>query len=721
MSYLEEFQLLTEENNLTDFLHLWEEFCTSDHADVEDLDQILALIKESKAAAAFGRFAETALPLWSRMQNETQANNAIRLLLDLQTTNSMALADTAIGFLKKNYGSQKDFQDKLRIVGLLTKNSFQGAISNFELLSHMEKGNFVFHSGGWGVGEVVEISLLREHVKLEFEGIASLKDLSFENAFRNLIPLNNNHFLARRFGNPDLLEREGKEDHIALIKLLLRDLGPKTAQEIKDELCDLVIPSQDWTQWWGAARIKIKKDVQIKSPRGSKDPFVLSTRETSHEERLAESLAKTHSLDKKIEIIYHFTRDFPALIKTLTIKDDLKNILQEGLQAPSQNKDSELSRNLQIYFLLEDLFAGEFEKSSISIIQDAENVSPILELMDIVAMKKRALVLIRKHRKDWGSIFLHLLCAINQNILRDYIFKTLYDEPDLQPLLLEKLRELLHIMNLYPDAFFWYFQKIVAKDPLFEKEQENKSQFLEAFLILLHFVETNAKHKDLLKKMYHLLVTKRYATIREFIEGSSEEFLKEFLLLSSKCHCFTKQDLRIFNSLAEVVQPGLDKKKKSKKPDYDVIWTTHDGLKKVQERIQHIGTVETVDNAKEIEAARSLGDLRENSEYKYALERRARLQGELKNLSSQLNKARILTKEDIIPGCIGVGTIVELKNEDGKSSHYTILGPWDADPEKNILSFQSRFAEAMTGHKEGEKFDFQGEFYTIEKVESIFS
>ncbi len=48
-----------------------------------------------------------------------------------------------------------------------------------------------------------------------------------------------------------------------------------------------------------------------------------------------------------------------------------------------------------------------------------------------------------------------------------------------------------------------------------------------------------------------------------------------------------------------------------------------EGYQKIKERVQHIGTVETVENAREIEAARALGDLRENSEYSLPLKEEA--------------------------------------------------------------------------------------------------
>src|SRR5262249_23617861 len=155
-------------------------------------------------------------------------------------------------------------------------------------------------------------------------GITTEKDLSFENAFRNLVAIPTNHFLARRFGNPDLLEKEGKENPLALIHLLLSDMGPKSAAEIKDELCDLVIPEKDWTKWWQAARSKIKKDTKIQSPNSSKERFVLRTASLSHDTAFITALKKANTPKLLIETAYEFSRDFPEVFKNQEAKELLK-------------------------------------------------------------------------------------------------------------------------------------------------------------------------------------------------------------------------------------------------------------------------------------------------------------------------------------------------------------------------------------------------------------
>jgi transcription elongation GreA/GreB family factor len=228
--------------------------------------------------------------------------------------------------------------------------------------------------------------------------------------------------------------------------------------------------------------------------------------------------------------------------------------------------------------------------------------------------------------------------------------------------------------------------------------------------------------RELVKKIQNILSGNRFAIVRQIMQEASLEDVKEFLLLASKCHSLSDHDQKIFHSLAEVVHPSLSKmNKKAKAPEAEsnIIWTTAEGYRKLQHRIQQIATSETVENAKEIEVARSHGDLRENAEFKAALERRDRLQSELKLLSEQLNRARIITREDITTDVAGIGSVVDCKGSKGERITYTLLGPWDADPEQNILSFQSKLAQQIKGLSVGETFTAQGEEYTIIAIKSF--
>lgn len=66
MSYLEEFRQLIEKEKLSPFLHLWEEYCQGDQICGEEVFQVLTMIKNSSLSTAFGKVAETAIPLWEK-------------------------------------------------------------------------------------------------------------------------------------------------------------------------------------------------------------------------------------------------------------------------------------------------------------------------------------------------------------------------------------------------------------------------------------------------------------------------------------------------------------------------------------------------------------------------------------------------------------------------------------------------------------------------------
>lgn len=717
MSYLKDFQNLIANHDYPACLRLWEEYCSSDEIDPQELVLILRAIKESNMNESFGRHVERILPLWANLPDAPFKHDAIKLIFDLQTTNTPYLAEYALDYLKNHYPDDKNFPDKIRLIGLRSRENFQGALSGYELITHMAKGKFVFHTGGWGVGEILEVSMVREQLSLEFDFVAGKKDLSFANAFKTLIPIPDDHFLAMRFGRPDELEKKAKDDPLAVMHMLLRDLGPKSASEIKDELCELVIQPEDWSRWWQLARTKMKKDTMIESPEDQKDTFSIRHQQVSHEERLSHALENKPDADTLIQMVYSFLKDFSEALKNKEFKAKLAAKLQETLSY-SEITDSQ---ELQIQFFLQDLHQGENYPHVADLIKRLDSIDEIVKQIDILSFKKRALVEVRKNRPEWKEIFLRFLIVQGPSPLRDYIFTELMNA-DCEKEIKVELEKLCDFPARNSDAFLWYFNKVISKSPVPLSDERGLSRFFESFLILLSNLEQNTEERNTVKKMHGILSAGRYAIVRQVMATATLEEVKEFILLATKCHSLSDHDIKIFNSLAEVAHPSLVKarKKHDKGPESDTLWTTHEGYLKLQARIQQIATVETVENAKEIEVARSHGDLRENAEFKSALEKRDRLQEELKRLSEQLNRCRVLTPSDVSTDRVDVGTVIECINKKGQQVLYTILGPWDADTERMVISFQSKLAQEIKGLQVGEKFKFQGDEFTIQKIRNYF-
>jgi len=721
MGYLEEFQKQINSRDFSKFLQLWEEYCTNDTIEVEELQKLFSSIKSSDLAKPFGRYVETALPLWELIDNEKDSYSIFKILIDLQTTNSPVLYEKMMELLKKRYGKHSSYNEFLRLVGIRNSDNFQGAISSFDLLAHLAKGKFVYHSGGWGTGEIVDVSFLREQVTIEFENVTGRKQLLFSNSFKVLIPLDDDHFLVRRFADPDAFELEAKKDPVGAIKILLRDLGPQTASEIKDELCELVIPEKDWVKWWQAARSKLKKDTMIEAPTALKDPFRLRKAEVAHEERFLQLLKGKSDLDGIILTSYSFVRDFPSVLKS----GEIKSFLQEKFLALLAEPEVTKAQELQIQIFLENQLGYPFpEKHMQRLIEGFANIEDAINAIDILAFKKRVLTLVRSYRSDWPEIFVNMLFSNQQSLLREYLSKELNSE-ETRSLFIKKLKELLVKPQTNPEMAVWYFQVLIGKEgesmPFGDKEGIYK--WFESFLILFQYIEFKPEYRELNRKMYNLLTGKRYAIVRQIFEDCSLEVMSEFLLLISKCQSLADTEQKILLSLAGVVHPSILNGKNSKlveEVEDEVLWTTEAGFLRIQDKIQQIGTTEIVANAREIEAARALGDLRENSEYKFALEKRSRLQNDLKKLSDELRQSRIITPLDVSHDEVNIGSIVTLKDSKENTLSYTVLGPWDADPDKNILSINSKLVQAMLGCKMGESFKFRDEEFRVTNLATIF-
>jgi|APSaa5957512622_1039677.scaffolds.fasta_scaffold01070_9 transcription elongation factor GreA-like protein/transcription elongation GreA/GreB family factor len=716
MSYLKEFLRHIEDNDIKELRGLWEEYCICDIIEGEELKSILQAIKESSLAKPFGSDVELIVPLWETISDEAISYDIAKLIFDIETTNTAALAALAYNILKKRYGDHKYFNEKIRLIGLRHKKDFQSSLSNYELLTHMDENKFVYHTGGWGVGEVIELSLMREQFTIEFENVVGRKDVAFKTAFKSLIPIPKEHFLSQRFGFPDDLEEEARKDPSKVIRMLLSDLGPKTAVDIKEELYELVIPAGDWTKWWQVARSKIKKDTMIETPKSVRGCFKIRSTELLHEERCKESVAKAKNNKELIAICYNFMRDFPEVLKD----EKTSQVIEKALEEIVSDDKADIVAELQARLLLKEFFRDEKRDNElVDSVVGIKDVASVIQDIEVSALKKRILVIIRKNCDDWKERFLDILFSFKQSALKDYAFGELAAEEDITALR-EKIMTLLDHSIENPRAFVWYFQKVINKEDRLFDDEDLQKKFFERFLMVLNEAEKGQEYKDLVKKMYSIITAKRYIVVREALAGADIEYLHEILLLVTKCRSFSEHDIKILRSLAEVANPDIKKEGSGNDEVDDVMWATQEGFNAMQKRIEHIATVETVSNAREIEAARALGDLRENAEYKFALEKRRRLQGELKTLTQQLNKARVLTADDVASDRIDIGTKVDLEDSQGKKITYTILGPWEADPDKGVLSYRSRFAEEMIGNKEGETFRFKDEIYNIVSVKNIF-
>ena len=132
--------------------------------------------------------------------------------------------------------------------------------------------------------------------------------------------------------------------------------------------------------------------------------------------------------------------------------------------------------------------------------------------------------------------------------------------------------------------------------------------------------------------------------------------------------------------------------------------------KKLAEKKAEIDDIKNVrleNNKVALADAKAKGDLKENAEYQAAKEEKQRLEHTLSKLQEELNRAVIFDPTTSTTAIVSFATEVTLHNNaDNKDEVYTILGPWESDPDNNIISYMSPFGNAILDKKVGDTVKF---------------
>ncbi|MHB0913752.1 MAG: transcription elongation factor GreA [Armatimonadota bacterium] len=130
---------------------------------------------------------------------------------------------------------------------------------------------------------------------------------------------------------------------------------------------------------------------------------------------------------------------------------------------------------------------------------------------------------------------------------------------------------------------------------------------------------------------------------------------------------------------------------------------TPSGLKKIQEELDHLRTVNRRQVADRIRDSKDYGELSENSEYEDAKTEQAFVEGRILELKRILQNAHVLTDEEVHTDTVGVGSKVTVRDMKSKDEwEYTIVGSVEADPAEDRISNESPVGEALIDKKVGD-------------------
>ena len=127
------------------------------------------------------------------------------------------------------------------------------------------------------------------------------------------------------------------------------------------------------------------------------------------------------------------------------------------------------------------------------------------------------------------------------------------------------------------------------------------------------------------------------------------------------------------------------------------------GKQLLDEELKRLIHKERPEVIKQIEEARSHGDLSENAEYDAAKEKQALVEGRIQDIQSKLAGAEIVDPSQIKSETIVFGAKVRLLDYDtDQEVTYQIVGVDEADVKSGFISILSPIARALIGKKVGD-------------------
>ncbi len=125
---------------------------------------------------------------------------------------------------------------------------------------------------------------------------------------------------------------------------------------------------------------------------------------------------------------------------------------------------------------------------------------------------------------------------------------------------------------------------------------------------------------------------------------------------------------------------------------------TRDGLENLKIEYNNLKKIERPEIIKAISIAREHGDLSENAEYHAAKEKQSFIEGRISELEDVLSRAEIIDLSKLNGTKVTFGTTVKVFDEDlDEEVTYSIVGPYETDLEKKLISVTSPLARALLG------------------------
>lgn len=590
--------------------------------------------------------------------------------------------------------------------------------SQLEPLNQLIEAGYCMHRS-WGFGRITTVDTILSRLTIDFQSKPGHSmDLGF--ATQSLDPIPSAHILARKASDLASIKQMAVVNPLELIKLALQSYGRQaTVDQIQKALTPDVI-EEDWKKWWDNVKREMKKSGHFKMPLKKSAPIVYHDEEVTLKERLTTEFRAAKGLKTRLTVI-------AEALKSLEDIDDAPELASE--MVGQLNADIESHRATQPAIALEAIFARTDLREACGLETPdepeilageiwSEITEPLNELLEKFPAGKyrKALQSFKENTPDWPDYLEKIINLTPQKLVSECA--NIFITEDKLDYLKTILRRYIKQQGASSELLLW----------LVKEKTDRFSNLLgpQVFRSILTAMEQDQLQEKRSSRLGdHMLSDKKLILV--LLNNADIETVKDLTRALQFSSCFEDVDKR--SLLARIVKayPAVQSLiSGDQKKEDDSILVSWESLERRRAELDEIIKKKIPENSKEIAIARSYGDLRENHEYKAAKEMQKVLMRQREELEGQLNLAKGTDFRDLPTDRVAIGSKVHLTNmETGQEEVYSILGAWDGDADKRIISYLSPLGKAMLNRQSGEEVNFETEsgnkVYRIESFEPHFT
>lgn len=567
-------------------------------------------------------------------------------------------------------------------------------------LKELKPGTFCLHKS-WGFGRVAEWNLLLNQVLIDFPG-KKAHPMQLSYAAENLTVIPPAHFLAKKATDLPGIKELVKKDPVALMRNVLESLGGSaTVTQISQLMLGDIFTEPEWKRWWDSTKKLLNKEGYFSVPTKKSEPIQLRGEKVSRANELIKFFEQTRQPKEQVAALdqiikFHSEFDKPEA--------QLQPIVTEIENVAARNQRLNAPLTFELVMARDDLLARSpaLRTTNLSltlarlIADEQARLGAILPKLPAAKERRVLQALPAALGETWTTRALQMMLSNNARAVMQLprVFADEGKQDELRAFLERGIRD----HSVTSEILVWLCRERANPEwrPLVMPD------LLAAILSALERDQHNENSRG--SKLRDLLLDDR-ELIPDMFEGAELGVARDAmrrLMLTPVFDELTKRSLlaRIIKLYPELESVITGEQKEEKSEALVVSWSS---LEKRKAEYEELVNKKIPENSKEIGIARSYGDLRENFEFKAAKEMQAVLMRRKSELETALHNARGTAFESPDTSQVSIGTIVGLRDSDtGKEETYAVLGAWDGDPDRGIISYQTAIGQALLGHKLGE-------------------